>query len=152
MIPKVRVLVLFAFNLMVFSASARLVRVYKDCEATASNKSVDTDYNCNIEFGSGFDAFMNVEATLNRPIYEAMVSVRLVFLAIQEKHLIFNKVNYEVKHRVTRNKFRSVVKFDDIKICEYLNGTNINPIVIGLIGRLAKAFRSGLHPCPYVVS
>jgi hypothetical protein len=61
-------------------------------------------------------------------------------------------MNYEVKYRVTKNKFRSVVKVDDIHICEFLNGTNFNPLVIGLVAKRAEAFKSSLHPCPYQVS
>lgn len=61
-------------------------------------------------------------------------------------------MNYEVKYKVNQNKFRTVIKFDDIKICEYLNGTSIHPVVQVLISKIVKIFKSGLHPCPYEVS
>jgi hypothetical protein len=66
----------FIFVLLIFlvsTVSAKLVRVYKDCEATATNKSVDANYSCTIEFGSKSDAFLNVELTLTRPIFEVLV-------------------------------------------------------------------------------
>lgn len=76
---KASILIFVSLNLISFATSAKLVKVYKSCELTSSNKSVAPDYLCNVEHTSSSNAFVNIQATFVRPLFDMIVNESLTF-------------------------------------------------------------------------
>lgn len=73
---------------------------------------------------------------------------RFGFISLQ---LIICKIDYEFGYSKTGEKFRSLLKLDGLKICEFLNGTE-NKFFKDMFKKLGDEMAKALHSCPYVVS
>lgn len=60
-------------------------------------------------------------------------------------------MSYEMNIQGVDDRFRQVVRIDDVKFCEFMNGTKKNTLVQWLIDMTGKSLKRSLHPCPYVV-
>lgn len=65
--------------------------------------------------------------------------------------LFILKIDYEFSYSKTGEKFRSLLKLDGLKICEFLNGTE-NKFFKDMFKKLGDEMANALHPCPYLVS